>query len=156
MMQLARVYELSTRRSAGFTLIEIMITVTIVAILASISLPAYQRYVIRARASESLVLATNAKNMIVECQATGTAMADMNSGTGPFPPGNLTSTEWVAGVFVVQGVVRIRYAAAAPAGLAGQDLVLTPNFGPSKTEWRCGFTDTGGYAYVPANCRQPP
>jgi type IV pilus assembly protein PilE len=36
------------KRSSGFTLIELMITVVIVAILVSVALPSYQRYVARA------------------------------------------------------------------------------------------------------------
>ncbi|HEX7867356.1 MAG TPA: type IV pilin protein [Variovorax sp.] len=39
------------KRSSGFTLIEVMITVAIVAILASIALPSYQQYVIRSKRS---------------------------------------------------------------------------------------------------------
>ena len=39
------------RTSGGFTLIEVMITVAIVAILASIALPSYRQYVIRAKRS---------------------------------------------------------------------------------------------------------
>ena len=39
------------RRRNGFTLIEVMITVAIVAILASIALPSYSRYVMRAKRS---------------------------------------------------------------------------------------------------------
>ena len=39
--------------TAGFTLIELMITVAIVAILASVAYPSYQQYVIRSNRSEA-------------------------------------------------------------------------------------------------------
>lgn len=46
---------LPQRRSAGFTLIEVMITVAIVAILAAIAIPSYRDYVLRGQ----IVDATN-------------------------------------------------------------------------------------------------
>lgn len=41
------------KKVAGFTLIELMVTVAIVAILASIAIPSYQEYVRRARRAEA-------------------------------------------------------------------------------------------------------
>lgn len=44
----------------GFTLIELMITVVVVAILAAIALPSYQEYITRARRTEGMALLNEA------------------------------------------------------------------------------------------------
>ena len=41
------------RRHQGFTLIEVMITVAVVAILAAIALPSYSQYILRARIADA-------------------------------------------------------------------------------------------------------
>ncbi|MBT8053088.1 MAG: prepilin-type N-terminal cleavage/methylation domain-containing protein, partial [Gammaproteobacteria bacterium] len=45
------------RVSKGFTLIELMIVIAIVAILLALALPAYQDYTIRAKVTEGLSVA---------------------------------------------------------------------------------------------------
>lgn len=74
------------KKQQGFTLIELMIVVAIIGILAAIALPAYQDYTARARVSEGLTMASEAKAFVADNAANVSPPAAGGLGAG-FPTG---------------------------------------------------------------------
>ena len=67
----------------GFTLIELMIVLAIVAIVLTTAIPVYQNYTIRARATEGLSLAAAAKLAVAEtCQSEPDTVVRSNADAG--------------------------------------------------------------------------
>jgi type IV pilus assembly protein PilA len=139
----------------GFTLIELMIVVAIIAILAAIAIPAYQDYTIRSQVSEGAVLADGAK----------TAVAEFYTTSGHFPANytsaGLAKETSIKGQYVTQvaigtgtGLITATYGGKASDKIKNATLLLSPTTSAGSITWRCkAGSTTMKPNYLPSNCR---
>ena len=136
----------------GFTLIELMIVVAIIGILASVAVPAYQSYSVRAQVSEGMNLAGPVQAAVAEFwYDNGNFPAD-NADAG-VAPAVAYSGNYVTGVTANGADVEIRYGNDASIQIAGEIVVLTAVPDNGSIRWDCA---TGGVIdsdLLPQVCR---
>jgi len=144
------------KKAQGFTLIELMIVVAIIAILAAIALPAYQDYLIRSQVSEGAVLADGSK----------TAISEFYSNKGTFPKANssagLALSTSILGKYVTsvdagsikQGVIEVTYGNQANTKITSKNLDFSAITHAGSIEWHCkAGTAPVDAKYLPTSCR---
>lgn len=135
------------KRVSGFTLIELMIVVAIIAVLAAIALPAYQNYTIKARVSEGLALASYAKITVTE----NINNINMLDGTACAGVDSLASATTNVEAMGCSGNGELTIQTTDKAGAV--TLVLAPAYNPNEVvRWTC-TTLAGNPAFIPAECR---
>lgn len=133
----------------GFTLIELMITMTVIGILSAIALPTYQNYAKRAHVTEGLSLARGAQAAVVEYY----------SANDVWPANNAQAALGTDTQIDGHAVIKVRVARGGKIIILydrgvvyHQTLVLLPMDIDGSITWECGGGSLSRQ-YRPARCR---
>jgi len=160
-------------KARGFTLIELMIVIAIIAILAAIAIPAYQDYVVRAKMTEGFSSAMRTKVDVASAFGTG-GMPAVQAIALEYPTANgSTASKYLQWIEVspatgaITAVVAANAANGIPPALNGRTFTVTPQqpqgagyvalaaVADGRVDWACASAthataDARGMLHTPA------
>ena len=145
---------MTKKSQQGFTLIELMISVAIVGILASIALPSYQNYTRKAKFSEVVMATASVKAAVEACAQSTNALTTCTSpAISGFLQGMPTDIAVAVGnlaTLTTAAAGLITATAVTTNGLNGETYILTPAYtslaagvAPTATSGKVTWTVTG-------------
>lgn len=140
------------RTASGFTLIELMIVLAIVAIILTLALPVYTNYTIRAKIGEGLSVAATAKTMVASTCMDNPSLTGLTNDIVGY---NYHPSTWVASIEVSESclaplitIVTQNTGAADPP----PEVRLEGSFESGRVSWTCRSLNTPDYL-LPNDCR---
>jgi len=143
------------RLQQGFTLMELMIVVAIIGILASVALPAYRDYSVRAKVSELVLAASSAKVSVAEFVNANGQMPDTASVAIESQVSKYVASLGYVGTDASNGYIEVQATTSEPM-IAGARLRLQGQSTTGQVIWTCNTTGASpGIAakYLPSSCR---
>lgn len=142
------------KKNQGFTLIELMIVIAIIAILMAYAIPAYKDYTIRAKAGEGLTLAAGAKTAISEYYFAEGKLPTSNAEAGIAADTSIKGENVKSVKVGAAGQVTIQYT-ANETELNNKTLLLVPDVtATGSVQWDCSAGGgTLDAQYRPSGCR---
>lgn len=138
----------------GFSLIELMITLAIIAIVANMAITSFVDYQIRSKIGSGLALASTAKLGVSESFAYDGSMPLSNAEAGLPSPSSI-SGNYVSSIAVgnlpAPGSITITYKQFSRIN-SGDSLLLVPDPQGGSVEWNCSSSDLQSN-YLPSICR---
>jgi prepilin-type N-terminal cleavage/methylation domain-containing protein len=143
------------RVSKGFTLIELMIVIAIIAILVALALPAYQDYTVRTKVGEGLSVAAAAKLAAAETCQTNPNLATLNDAAAgyAFTASTYVTSVAITGTCAAPVVTITTNAATGAANPPVITLTGTYDATSGHVSWLCENDAASKDAHVPATCR---
>ena len=109
----------------GFTLIELVIVMSVIAILALMAVPTFLDRNVRLQVQEGMALANLAKNGVSTFYGAKNELPATNEEAGA-PPKEKIISNYVSGVSVDAGAVTVTFGNNVNASVAGKQLTLRP------------------------------
>lgn len=160
------------RTLAGFTLIEIVVVLAVVAILATLALPSFQAPMVRQQVVDSAPLINVAKSAVAGKWATTLALPADNA-EAALPPADKMVGSYVSSISIEAGAFHVVFGNQANGAIKGKTLSFRPAVVDGApvvpVAWVCGHAGTPEKMsvkgvnrtdvepkFLPLNCRPGP